>query len=46
MHPPRSIRKVEDLGLPVTEIVPTAPKQSGLEAVANTPGTGAQAGFM
>jgi hypothetical protein len=32
------IRKVEGLGLPVTVIVPSAPKQSGLEMVSNQPG--------
>jgi hypothetical protein len=40
------VRKVEGLGLPVTPIAPTAPKQSSLEAIADTPGAGAQAGFM
>jgi hypothetical protein len=40
------VRRVEGLGLPVTVIVPTAPKQSSLEAIADTPGAGAQAGFM
>jgi hypothetical protein len=40
------VRRVEGLGLPVTAIAPTAPKQSGLEAIADTPGAGAQAGFM
>jgi hypothetical protein len=39
------IRKVEGLGLPVTAIVPSAPKQSGLETVANVPGGGAAAGW-
>jgi hypothetical protein len=39
------IRQVEGLGLPVTAIVPSSPKQSGLETVANTPGGGAAAGF-
>ena len=39
------IRKVEGLGLPVTAIVPRAPKQSSLETVANTRGGGAAAGF-
>ena len=39
------IRRVEALGLPVTAIVPSSSKQSGLEAVANVPGGGATAGF-
>jgi hypothetical protein len=40
------VRQVEGLGLPVTAIAPTRSKQSALEAVADTPGAGAQAGFM
>lgn len=40
------VRQVEGLGLPVTAIVPTGSNQSALEAVADTPGAGAAAGFM
>jgi hypothetical protein len=39
------LRKVEGLGLPVTAIIPSSPKQSGLKTVANVPGGGAAAGW-
>jgi hypothetical protein len=40
------IRKVEGFGLPVTAIVPSAPKQSSIDAVAGTPGVGAGVASM